>query len=227
LGWARDLAFRRDGSSLTFAVERDPDGFWELHDVPLASGREIVLFPVEQGHHNYPSWSSDGRLAYYSKGPDGAYESVDGAFLLQGNDPGRVAWTANGALIATFGTATSPGDLILADPATQALTPLVTGTGGEIYDQPALSPDGTKIAYVRRGVGPAGKYEEELWIANADGQGQVRLTTGSDDGEPAWSGDGRSVLFNRFNQGLVLYDLATATEIPVTAYPADSIAWSP
>lgn len=227
LGWARDLAFRRDGSTITFAVQSAPSGFWELHDLSLASGDESTLFPVAQGHHNYPSWSPAGRLAYYSNGPDGAYEAVDGGFLFQGSDPGRVAWTADEKLIATFATNTSPGDLYVADPSTGTQAPLVTSVAGEIYDQPAISADGTKIAYVRRGPGPAGSYEEEVWVANADGQGQRRLTTGSDDAEPAWSADGRSVLFSRFNDGIFLYDLDSGSVTRITSQTADSIAWIP
>lgn len=227
VGWARDLAFRSDGSTLTFAIQGAPDGLWELHDVSLASGRDVTLFPAANGHHTYPSWSLDGRLAYFSNGADGVYEASDGAFLLQGNSPGRVAWTATGSLTVTMVTATGPGDLYLADPVTRTFTAVVTASGGELYDQPSLSPDGTKLAYIRRGAGPAGTYEEQLWTATADGRDQRRLTTGADDSEPAWSSDGGSVLFNRFGDGIFLYELGPERITRVTSVAADSIAWNP
>jgi Tol biopolymer transport system component len=223
-GWVRDLAFRKDGSTLTFAVLGGADDQWELHDLSLASGKEALLFPADHAHHNYPSWSPNGQLAYYSNGADGAYEAVDGRFMLS-SDPGRVAWTAAGALIVTLPDSSSPGALYLADPATQVITGVVTSTGQEIFDQPALSPDGARLGYIRRGTGVRG---EELWIADADGQHRRQLTGGGNaDFEPAWSADGQQLLFSRFNQGLFLYDLASGSLVRVTQQRADSMAWSP
>src|SRR5262249_2863567 len=193
----------------------------------LAPNRtESILFAAVEAHHVYPSWSADGRLAYCSNGRNGAYEAVDGIFLLQGNDPGRVAWTSSGSLVVTL-PAISGGDLYLADPVAQTLIPLVKSASGEIYDQPALSADGSMLAYVRRGTGPSGKYEEGIWVAQSDGQAQRRLTTGNFDDQPAWSSDGRSVLLNRARQGLFLYDLDTDSLLQVTQRPVDYMAWNP
>jgi Tol biopolymer transport system component len=226
VGSARHLAFRRDASTLTFSVQ-NMLGYWELHDLLIASGREAILFPVNQVHHLHPSWSLDGRLAYYSNGYAGAYEMIDDSIVFAGAVPSRVAWASSDALVSTWSTATSPGDLYLVNLITHATTPLVTGTGAETYEQPALSADGKMLAYVRRGSGPAGTYEEELWIADADGRNQRRLTTGNDDQQPAWSSDGRRVLFNRFGQGLFLYDLNADAMLRITQRQADYMAWQP
>ena len=57
---------------------------------------------------------------------------------------------------------------------------------------PAWSPDATKIAFVSAGY----NYERpEVWVMNADGTGQRRLTRKGD--EPAWSPDGLSIAFSR------------------------------
>jgi len=60
---------------------------------------------------------------------------------------------------------------------------------------PAWSPDGKRIAF-------AGLLEVKagIYIANADGSEQVRLTQGS-DWQPTWSPDGRRIAFMSFRKG--------------------------
>jgi TolB protein len=57
---------------------------------------------------------------------------------------------------------------------------------------PAWSPDATKIAFVSDEFIAA---RPEVWVMNADGSGQRRLTRKGD--EPAWAPDGRSIVFSR------------------------------
>lgn len=82
--------------------------------------------------------------------------------------------------------------------------------------EPAWSPDCTQVAYVQRGA---------LWVANADGSGGSRVTTGArsesgsgtwssdrsrltfnhqEDGEPVWSPDGSRIAFTRYS-GVWIY----------------------
>jgi Tol biopolymer transport system component len=63
-------------------------------------------------------------------------------------------------------------------------------------DQPALSPDRTRIAFAG-----AGLAREGIWVMRADGRGQRRLTTRAGDGEPTWSPDGRRIAFRRDQGG--------------------------
>jgi Tol biopolymer transport system component len=57
---------------------------------------------------------------------------------------------------------------------------------------PAWSPDATQIAFVTDEFSGA---RPEVWVMNADGSRQRRLTRKG--GEPAWSPDGRSIAFSR------------------------------
>jgi Tol biopolymer transport system component len=75
----------------------------------------------------------------------------------------------------------------------------VDGTGrrelteGSINVEPAWSPDGTRIVYVRDLDLP------QLWVMRRDGSGHRRLTraSGKEDFDPEFSPDGRHVLFRR------------------------------
>jgi len=67
--------------------------------------------------------------------------------------------------------------------------------------QGVLSPDGSKIAYVR---GPSfnfrkgyrGSSNDDIWVSNADGSAPSRLTDFSgEDFSPMWAADGRSIYY--------------------------------
>jgi dipeptidyl aminopeptidase/acylaminoacyl peptidase len=225
-GYAVDLALRRDGTSVTFAIMNPQYSSWELRDLSLSDGAETLLFPDSNAHHLYPSWSRDGHLAYWNNGSSGRGMFVDGVFLLGGCDNSRLAWTASGAVIVSLENENSQGNLCLADPATHAITPLLVNEGpewdAEIYSQPALSPDGSRIAYVRWGL----HVTENVWVADVDGSNRVQL---SHDGgyQPAWSADGKSVLFNHWGKDLYLADVATGALTQVTQHPVDYVDWAP
>ncbi len=56
-------------------------------------------------------------------------------------------------------------------------------------DFPAVSPDGSRIAYVSN--------HDEIYVINADGSGNTRLTDiGGMDAFPAWSSDGKKIVFS-------------------------------
>lgn len=66
---------------------------------------------------------------------------------------------------------------------------------------PVWSPDGRRIAFSRTGD------QGGIWLANADGTGLIRLTTGTGDFQPRWSPDGAWVLFGRGSSDTSIGDL--------------------
>lgn len=100
-------------------------------------------------------------------------------------------------------------------------------------EQPALSPDGTRIAYVLRTAEREHDREDRaLWMVPADGGAARRLTRGPADTAPAWSPDGRWIAFVRGGDGppqLWLLPADGGEPEPVTHLPAGAGApvWSP
>ena len=62
--------------------------------------------------------------------------------------------------------------------------------------RPTWSPDGTKIAFARVHWPGIGGYSE-IFVMNADGSGQRRVTQSRFDQSPTWSPDGTKIAFSR------------------------------
>jgi dipeptidyl aminopeptidase/acylaminoacyl peptidase len=78
------------------------------------------------------------------------------------------------------------GGSILAAPAT------TLDAGGTDF-APAISPDGTQIAY---------SVSRDLWVMNADGSNRHAVTTGRfSDSDPAWTPDGKHLVYSSLKGG--------------------------
>jgi dipeptidyl aminopeptidase/acylaminoacyl peptidase len=66
-----------------------------------------------------------------------------------------------------------------------------------------ISPDGKRVAFVvQRASLEKDTYLSNIWIAETDGSRVAQLTRGDGDAEPAWSPDGRTLVFTRAHDGL-------------------------
>lgn len=108
----------------------------------------------------------------------------------------------------------------------------VATVGGSTFD-PAWSPDGRQIAFVRTDIEPntlnlpparIADYERRhLWLAQADGSNAREIGgAGGSVGAPLWLQDGRHILYVRADY-LWLLDLVDETAVPV-AGPLDAKA---
>ncbi|MGN6483366.1 MAG: S9 family peptidase, partial [Thermomicrobiales bacterium] len=126
--------------------------------------------------------------------------------------------------------------------ATPASTSSATITPDRVvYDLPSLSyprisPDGTRIAFVRSQVNRVtGKPESNVWLIDTDGNNRRRLThTGTRNGDPTWSPDGSKLAFTSVRDGdkpnciVVLgFDGGEPEIVSRHAVPVSGLAWSP
>ena len=82
--------------------------------------------------------------------------------------------------------------------------------GGGNYASPAWSPDGERIAFVRRG--PEGR---RIGTMKADGSDIRLLTSGPSDEGPTWAASSREIMFQRAEGGRTgLYRVTLAGNTP-------------
>lgn len=101
---------------------------------------------------------------------------------------------------------------------------LRTLTSGPNDNNPAWSPDGTKLAFQSdRGTG-----NWDIYVVNWDGSGLARLTRGPEtDQDPAWSPDGTKIAFLRNGSiHLMSADGSGVTRISFAGYDSHP-SWSP
>ena len=100
-------------------------------------------------------------------------------------------------------------------------------------EQPALSPDGSRIVYALRTTDRDGdKDQRSLWQVPTAGGAPVRLTHGTADSSPVWSPDGTRLAFLRAGDGgaqLWLLPANGGEPRALTSLPlgAGSPQWSP
>ncbi|HET7745483.1 MAG TPA: serine hydrolase [Gaiellaceae bacterium] len=102
-----------------------------------------------------------------------------------------------------------------------------------VPEQPALSPDGSRVAYVLR----TADAEEDrpvraLWSVATGGGEPRQLTRGQGDSSPAWSPDGASIAFLRAAEGpaqlwLLPGDGGEPEQLTTLPLGAGAPAWSP
>jgi Tol biopolymer transport system component len=132
------------------------------------------------------------------------------------------AWSPDGTKIAFSRFTEGRYQIFLMNPDGSGAAQLTRGAGGAA--DAAWSPDGTRIAFTRcRG-------SCDVYVINADGTGERRLTHGEPPGEqsPTWSPDGRRIAFVDI-KGLFVMDAEGGPWQRLTNGPADDAnpAWSP
>ncbi|GAA0239836.1 serine hydrolase [Cryptosporangium japonicum] len=98
-----------------------------------------------------------------------------------------------------------------------------------VPSQPALSADGTLVAYVLRTIDTEhDRNVDQLWLVGTDGGTPRRLTNGPADTAPSWAPDGRRLAFLRDGQ-LAVLDLDGGEPERLTDLPrgAGAPRWSP
>lgn len=165
-------AWSPDGTRIAFTSARDGENEIFVMD---ADGQNAVQLTNNTSFDASPAWSADGSKIAFACVPEGSdleicIMNADGtgqASLTNNgfveNDPswspdGRIAFTSDrNGLNASVFVMNADGSNV------QQLTPSSAGPD----DQPAWSPDGTRIAFVRA---------NDIWVIAADGSDSVNVT---------------------------------------------------
>lgn len=189
----RDPAWSPDGTRIAYSARTSPAGPFRIF-VANADGTAPVQLTgqAEGSADRSPAWSPDGtRIAFvsdrdggfpeiYTMNPDGSGEIRLTANVYVDGNP---SWSPDGTHVAVERCCKSSSDIISIDVVTHAEVNLTNSTSLMDFD-PSWSPDGTRIAYVSFQVGEG---NIDVWTMNADGTGQLRLTTeAGPDLAPDW-----------------------------------------
>jgi TolB protein len=114
------------------------------------------------------------------------------ALLIASSGPAAAAFPGRSGKIAFSSDAGGSADILVMNADGSGRENLTTGAGEDT--DPAWSPDGRRLAFVREGA---------VFLIRADGSGLKRVTAGA---SPAWSPDGqRIVVSRRVGRGADLY----------------------
>jgi dipeptidyl aminopeptidase/acylaminoacyl peptidase len=225
-------SFSADGKKIAFTSNRD--GNEEIYVMNADGSDQSNLTNDSDGYDTDPSFSPDSsKIAFsrdntediYVMNSDGTEQTnLTSALETDGGLEGAThpAFSSDGKIAFTrFGTCPD-GDVSVE----QIWSMKSDGTGLENLSgdscgrdtYPTFSPDGMKIAFMRRG--------RDLWVMNADGTGQSFLTSGDFGAAPAFSPDGTKIAYT--NGGIHIINAngsETPTKVPNTTDTGGGIDW--
>jgi len=202
-------AVSADGREILFTSNRSPKGDVWVMNRDGTGQRNLTRSPAFEC---CGSWSPDGRRIAFVSDRDGNDEIYvmnndgGGQHVLAASPSSQeipAAWSPDGSSIAFATDRDGNWEIYAMDadgdnPRNLTRNALSEGRDGGF----AWSPDGRRIVFATnrdRSRSRAGKVQDELWVMNADGSGQKRLTR-SPEAERVitWSPDGRRIVFARF-----------------------------
>ena len=227
--------FNTDGSKLIFQSEREAGNpFYQIYTLDFETGDSARVSP---GHGKTTCaffHPNGGRVLFGSTHHDPqtkAKQKAELDFRASGKQR-RYSWDYDETM-----------DIFTANPDGTDLRRLTTALG---YDAEAgFSPDGSRIVFSSTRSAYADNlsdeekklrkidlsYFGEIYIMNADGSGQTRLTrTPGYDGGPFFSPDGSRIVWRRFNKSGTLAEIHTmkpdGSDVrKITSF--DSMSWAP
>jgi WD40 repeat protein len=154
-----------------------------------------------------PAWSPDGERIAFKTSRDGNTEvyvmNADGSAQTRLTDnpaeDDNPCWSPEGNRILFMSNRSGQWQLYVMNEDGSDQYQITTGPDSKTF--PEWSPDGSRILYHSGGDGVTGMG---IFVANADGSGQTRLTShgaGTFDGFQDWSPDGSQIVFQSNRDG--------------------------
>ncbi|HKE23451.1 MAG TPA: LpqB family beta-propeller domain-containing protein, partial [Bryobacteraceae bacterium] len=223
-------ALSPDGSQFAFSWNGDQEGSRVQLYVSLAGrGTPVRLTNYPDKQARFPSWSPDGQAIAFAGGGrlllipalGGPERDLGPMAELPGTTgPGPPSWSPDGKMLYISTLSSDPGTFaVFVQPANggerRQITDPPHGTRfGDLY--PAVSPDGSKLAFVRK----VGDYSEDLFVVDLAARAKApRPLTNRQDllRSPAWTPDGKEIVYaagdSTNNAGI--YRLRASGGVPV------------
>lgn len=176
---------------------------------------------------NWPSWSADGKHIVFEQ----ILGSKPNIFVMNADGTGQVnltpdshydsqgSWSPDNSYIA-FGSDRAGGSLQIwrMKPDGSALVKLTSTP--QLNSTPNYSPNGSRIVFESQRDG-----QSEIYVMNADGSAQTRLTHSGSNYSPKWSPDGTKIAFS--SSGGISVMNADGSHLTLIATNAGHPAWSP
>ncbi len=170
--------------------------------VMSAGGSGVRRLTSGPANEAAPAWSFDGRWIAYSSSRSGKSD----IWKMRADGSGKKRLTRTAALEDVPDWSPDGRKIVYAGPQARIWVMNANGTGQRRLTRNALgrgvawaptwSPDGKRIAYEFNGATSPVDLTNEIWLMNADGSHQVRLTNNLlEDAQPTWSPDGRWLAF--------------------------------
>jgi Tol biopolymer transport system component len=221
-------AWSPDRTRLAFAAFTDPLSQSRIY-VMNADGTNLRRLTSDAPYgDNNPDWSPDGSRIAFERNGEIIIINADGtnptAVPHLTDDADRVpSWSPDGTKLAVArdrGFTQIEKIWVISLDGTEAVQ--LTDGSSQATD-PEWSPDGSRIAFVTNREGPA-----HVYLMNADGTGQTRLTTVGPSGWPSWSPDGSRLAIAAAGD-IYVVNADGSNPTRVTDDPADDStpAWGP
>jgi Tol biopolymer transport system component/DNA-binding winged helix-turn-helix (wHTH) protein len=218
-----DPAFSPDGRSIAF-VRRLSGSVADLYLAATQGGAERRL-TVDNADLEGVAWGRRGDALYFSSSRAGSY-----SLWRIGSDGGVPQLVVGGGSKMKHPAAAAAGTLVAYEnwryemdvwqmplDGDAAGSPLAASSD-EWSDEPAWSPDGSRVAFVSTRSGA-----DEIWIANHDGSEARQMTrfNGAPLEMPRWSPDGQHIAFVAWPGGRATIDVLNIADQRVRAVVSD------